>query len=260
MRLALSMFRDFMASGNTDTRKVWRIAKRAHSYQMPFHEFAKAAILGIRRYYRGNVARIINVFAPSAAPGSSHWAACRILARLFASNRAPSAFGEGYIATSTLLREYRESFGAAKDFVETAGGLLTAGLIESEPPRAKDIDGTEALKISPTGAYYWSFLVRSFAYHDLVLVDTPIADDILAKSLAQASEYRKEDYSLKEFMLIRIDRVRTFFEFLLQRERDEMEVAVTQDGPYKEILGEAIKKQLDDEIKRIQLKTARKRM
>ena len=93
---------------------------------MPFHEFAKSAILGIRRYFRGNVARVLNVFAPSTSAGASHWTACRILARLFASHRAPSTFGEGYIATPTILREYRESFGQAHDLVETCERLLKA--------------------------------------------------------------------------------------------------------------------------------------
>lgn len=255
MRLALGMFRDFMASGNTDIAKVRRITRRKKGYQMPFHEFAKSAILGIRRYFRGNVARILNVFAPSTVAGASHWTGCRILARLFASHRVPSPYGEGYISTATLLREYRESFGAANDFVATGERLLKAGLLESEPPRAKDIDSTEALKISATGAYYWSFLIRSFAYHDLVLVDTPMRDEALARALAQSSEYRKEDYDLKEFMIIRISRVRQFLDYLTTCERAEMAIAAKQGGPYTELLSDGIQKQLGDEIDRIKRKT-----
>jgi len=258
MRLALGMFRDFMASGNTDTRKIRRFARKKQAYQMPFHEFAKSAILGIRRYFRGNVARISNVFAPSTAAGASHWTACRILARLFASHRAPSAFGEGYIGTATILREYRESFGTANDLVETCERLLRGGLIESEPPRAKDLNSTEALKITATGAYYWAYLVRSFAYHDLILVDTPLRDESLARELAQASELRKEDYTLKEFIEIRIRRVRRFLEYLTQCEAEEMAIAAKQSGPYTEMLCDGIRQQLEEEIARIRKKTGAK--
>jgi hypothetical protein len=104
MRLALLMFRDFMSSGNTDVEKIRRIVARGEHYMMPFHEFAKSAILGSRRHYRGSVARIINLFSPSAATSASHWTSCRILARLQASNSASSQYGEGFVPTETLLR------------------------------------------------------------------------------------------------------------------------------------------------------------
>ncbi|MFN7842031.1 MAG: hypothetical protein ACK5N9_09950 [Pirellula sp.] len=255
MRLALGMFRDFMASGNTDTAKIRRITRKRVGYQMPFHEFAKSAILGIRRHYRGNVARIINLFAPSTVANASHWTANRILARLAASQRAPSTFGEGYVATTTLVREYRQSFGSGEDFIEATERLMKAGLLESEPPRSSKLDSTEALKISATGSYYWSFLVRSFAYHDLVLVDTPIRDEALARELAQASEFRKEDYSLKEYTLIRINRVRKFVDYIQACEQEEMGIAAKQGGPYTSSLCDGVLTQLELEIERIKRKT-----
>lgn len=255
MRLALGMFRDFMASGNTDTAKIRRITMKRDGYQMPFHEFAKSAILGIRRHYRGNVARIINLFAPSTVAGASHWTANRILARLAASQRAPSTFGEGYVSTATLIREYRQSFGSGDDFIEATERLMKEGLLESEPPRSSKLDNTEALKISATGSYYWSFLVRSFAYHDLVLVDTPIRDESLARELAQASEFRKEDYSLKDYTLIRIDRVRRFVEYLQTCEQEEMGIAAKQGGPYTQTLCDGVLTQLEFEIDKIKRKT-----
>ena len=55
MRPGLRMFADFMSSGNTDTDKILRIESRQRDpYRMPFHEFAKSAILGTRRYYRSS--------------------------------------------------------------------------------------------------------------------------------------------------------------------------------------------------------------
>ena len=212
MRLALSMFNDFMSSGNTDTTKILKIVGgRNHgTYKMPFHEFAKSAILGSRRYYKSSVSRILNLFTLSAAPGASHWTSSRLLARLQSGHHVSSPYGEGYLQTNEILREYRESFGSADDLIETAEKLLAGGLLESEPPRLTKLTDTEAVRITATGAYYWSFLVRSFAYLDLVLVDTPCSDDNLARELGRFSELRKEDYTLSRYMNYRIDRVELF--------------------------------------------------
>ena len=79
MRHALDMFRDFVSSGNIN---VFKILKIGGGYHVPFHEFAKSAILGSRKYYRSSVSHVVNVFKPSGARRASHLTALRILARL----------------------------------------------------------------------------------------------------------------------------------------------------------------------------------
>jgi hypothetical protein len=257
MRLALSMFNDFMSSGNTDTTKILRIVGGPHpgSYQMPFHEFAKSAILGSRRYYKSSVSRILNLFSLSAAPGASHWTASRLLARLQSSHHVSSPYGEGYLQTSDVLREYRESFGSADDLIETAEKLLAGGLLESEPPRLNKLTDTEAVRITATGAYYWSFLIRSFAYLDLVLVDTPCSDEQLARELGSLSELRKEDFSLPQYMNHRIKRVNMFLKHLAIADEAEIKESSRQGGPYQTLLSAEIQTQLDKEVVEIRRRT-----
>ena len=136
----------------------------------------------------------------------------------------------------------------ADDFVEICQRLVLEGLLESEPPRAIKVRNTDALRITATGAYYWSFLVRSFAYLDLVLVDTPIKDHVLAKELATLSEKKKEDYALSTFLTFRIVRVRKFLEYLRQADELEIEHSSKQGGPYRERLSEVIINQIEKEI------------
>src|SRR5262249_10630273 len=143
---------------------------------VPFHEFAKSAILGSRRYFRSSVSHTVNLFKQSDALGASHMTACRILARLCSAEGAASPHGEGVVGGPVLLREYRESFGFAEDLIQWGGELLRRNLVESEPPRAADLNHADAVRVTAAGAYYWRYLVRSFAYVDLVLVDTPLAD------------------------------------------------------------------------------------
>jgi len=257
MRLALRMFSDFMSSGNTDTTKILSIVSgsRHRSYQMPFHEFAKSAILGSRRYYRSSASGIINVFSISSSPDASHWTACRLLARLKSSRHSTSTYGEGYVLTKDILKEYRDSFGTAEDLAETSSKLLLGGLLESEPPRLTSLTETDALRITATGAYYWSFLVRSFAYIDLVLVDTPSTDEPLARELARLSELRKEDHSLANFTNFRIQRVESFLNYISGCDEVEIAESVRQSGPYQSLLSTEIKTQIAREIFEIRRRT-----
>jgi hypothetical protein len=149
MRHALDMFRDFVSSGNTYVTKIINIGR---DYRVPFHEFAKSAVLGSRKYYRSSVSHVVNVFKPSSARRASHLTALRILARLSRAEEASSPHGEGFVKVKTLLREYRESFGIAEDFQEWTNNLLIRGLIESEPPRVGGIDMANALRIAASGA------------------------------------------------------------------------------------------------------------
>jgi len=237
IRNALDMFREFLSSGNTDINKIASIGA---SYRVPFHEFAKSAILGGRRFYRSSTSHVVNVFVRSGAPNSSHLAGCRVLARLCASEGIPSQHGEGFVAPDDLLREYRASFGLADDVIVHASELLRRGLIESEPPKVVDIRAADAIRVTAAGAYYWRYLVRSFAYLDLVFVDTPVDDRELAKTLASLATLRD--------MSARFERVRKFLEYLSEQEARELSHARAQLGPYRtELIGEIVE-QLEKEL------------
>lgn len=241
MRYALDMFREFLSSGNTDIEKIITIVGRGTGgYTVPFHEFAKSAILGSRRFYRSNVSHIVNLFKQSDAIGSSHLTSCRILARLSRSDEVASAHGEGFVEVATLLREYRESFGIADDLVQWAGELLRRNLIESEPPRAVDVRQADALRITASGAYYWRYLVRAFSYVDLVFVDTPIADITLARRLASLAEMVD--------MTVRFERVRAFLSYLEQKERDEIAGSAARGGPFTDALVPQLCEQIEQEV------------
>ena len=246
MRHALDMFRDFLSSGNTDIDKIIRVVSRSGSYSVPFHEFAKSAILGSRRFYRSNVGRVVNMFKQSDAQSASHLTACRILARLSAAEGVSSAHGEGFVEVATLLREYRESFGFADDLVQWSAELLRRNLIESEPPRVPDMRQADAVRVTAAGAYYWRYLVRAFAYVDLVFVDTPIADNDLARRLAALVE--------RANMKIRFERVRAYLEYLERREDDELAAVASRVGPFQEALLPALRRKVEDEIKVISRK------
>ena len=243
MRHALGMFRDFVSSGNTDVGKILGIFERQGSYNVSFHEFAKSAILGSKKYFRATGSHIVNVFKQSAARRASHITGLRVLARLTHSGDASSQHGEGFVRTPILLKEYRNSFGYAEDFEEVVGEFTRRGLIESEPPRVADASQSSALRISASGSYYWRYLVRAFAYVDLVYVDTAISNQSVARKLA--------DYATSTEMDARFERVRLFLKYLHDCEREELEEVAKRSGPYRQALIPEVAKQIEREIKQI---------
>jgi hypothetical protein len=140
------------------------------------------------------------------------------------------------------------SFRTADDFVASADRMLSAGLVESEPPRAQSVGATIALRLCPTGSYYWAFLVRSFAYLDLVLADTPLHDEQLARTLGEAAAQHRADYSLSAFTDLRLKRVAQFIDYLSTSEAEELVVSAKQGGPYRDALAGAIRDQLEREM------------
>jgi hypothetical protein len=163
-----------------------------------------------------------------------------LLARLANSVGAPSPHGEGFVDTRYVLGEFRASFGRADDLVARGEELLRRGLLESEPPRVGGIERTDALRITAAGLYYWKYLVRSFAYLDLVFVDTPIAEKTTAVTLGNLAE--------QVDMPSRFERVRVFLDYLDAEEAREVAEVQVREGPYGAALIPGIRHQLEHEF------------
>lgn len=247
MRHALAMFREFVSSGNTDIEKIISTYRNKGSYTVPFHEFAKSAILGSKKYFNSSVSHTVNLFLRTPARQSSHLTACRLLARLTSAQQSPSRFGPGFVDSTQLISEYRQSFGQADDFILRVDELLRRGLIESEPPRAETLLKTDALRISASGAYYWQYLIRSFAYLDLVYIDTPFVNKLDADRLAGMSGHAD--------LTVRFERVRCFLDILKTEENLEIAEVVKRGGPYASRLIPDIIEQIEKEIAEIVRKT-----
>jgi len=167
----------------------------------------------------------------------------RRLADLNHAADASSPHGEGFVRTATLLKEYRSSFGYAEDFEEVIGEFVRRGLVESEPPRVSDASQSNAFRISASGAYYWRYLVRVFAYVDLVYVDTAISDRSIARRLAELAPLAD--------LPVRFERVRLFLNYLANKEQQELEEVAKRSGPYRQALIPEIRRQIEREIKQI---------
>ncbi|MCC6527282.1 MAG: hypothetical protein IT373_31830 [Polyangiaceae bacterium] len=90
--------------------------------------------------------------------------------------------------------------------------------------------------------YYYKYLVRAFAYLDLVFVDTPIRDKNLANSLARQAQAASDDFGA------RFDRVRGFLEYMDREDAEEIRLSADRSGPYVECVIPDIRAQIEQEI------------
>ncbi len=226
MRQALDMFTLFMTSGATDVDKMLSIYDREGAYYVAFHEFVKSIMLGDRKYYKDEASPIMNLFDCGSERNSSHFTCFRILKALSLRRGESSREGQGYVEISPFLSKSEDIFDNKQDFVRSMERLLKPQLIEANTKSTESIVGASHVRLTSAGWYYFTYLVKSFAYLDLVLQDTPINDDSVVQSLTsllgQVDNLSDGEGSKVERTQVRFRRVRDFLDYLEKEELHEM--------------------------------------
>lgn len=105
--------------------------------------------------------------------------------------------------------------------------LVGRQLIEANTKSTESIAGASHVRTTSSGWYYSTFLVKSFAYLDLVLQDTPLDDSEVERSLrtlvTQVDNLTDRDDQKLERMHVRVARVRTFLRYLDGQEGREQQ-------------------------------------
>lgn len=227
MREALDMFATFLYSGVTNVDKMLRIYDRDGQYFVAFHEFAKSVILGDWRYYKDSRSKIINLFDCGADKNSSHFTSIRLLLLLLAHVNESSSEGRGYVNIEKVFASFLDVFDNEKDLNRAVLHLLRKQLIQLDTRSVDTFEGAGYMRISSAGWYYYKYLVRAFAYLDLVFQDTPLNEPELAKKLKNlvidVDEIADVQAFMPERMELRFERVGAFLDYLLREERKERE-------------------------------------
>ncbi len=199
-----------------------RIQRREGSYNVAFHEFVKAIMLGERRYYKEEQSPVFNMFNTGTEKNSSHFTAWRILNVLLSHEGESTVEGRGFVDIARLENEFEERFDNRQDFVSTIVRLVAGRLVEANNRATDSIDGASHVRITSAGWYYLKYLCEAFAYLDLVLQDTPFSNLNVEAEIRQAVHdvdnlSDKEDEKLVR-MKVRFDRVDTFLDYLADEE------------------------------------------
>jgi hypothetical protein len=225
MRQALDMFTLFMTSGATDVDKMLGIYEREGAYYVAFHEFVKSIMLGDRKYYKDEASPIMNLFDCGSDRNSSHFTCVRIIRALSIRRGESSREGQGYVEIGPFLSKSEDIFDNKQDFLRSLDRLLMRQLIEANTKSTESTAGASHVRLTSAGWYYFTYLVKSFAYLDLVLQDTPINDDSVAQRLTsllgQVDNLSDGEGSRLERTQVRFKRVREFLDYLETEERRE---------------------------------------
>lgn len=215
MRLALKLFNNFITSGATNLAKILSIYRDFGNYTVPFHEFVKSVMLGEFRYYKETRSELLNAFHVTTARNPSHFTTLRILHYL-AGSYDTSKTGEEFVGLDSLLNAIVSVFDNEDDCVKTIMRLieLNRQLVELDTRRTDSLAGAASIRITSSGRYYMEYLVKSFAYLDLVWQDTPFSS--LAISDEQYKMIHNNDVEL------RFARVDAFLKYLESEETQEL--------------------------------------
>jgi hypothetical protein len=253
-RLALDMFTGFLTSGATDVDKMLTIYRRSGAYFVAFHEFVKSVMLGERRYYKDRASMILNLFDCGSEKNSSHFTSIRIIRALLGQRGEWNREGQGFTEIAHLISISEDIFDNREDVLRCLDRLVTRQLVEANTKSTESVSGASHVRVTSAGWYYSRYLVKSFAYLDLVLQDTPLNNWSVAQCLRLAVEQvdnlqDREDQKLTR-MSVRFDRVRDFLDYLEQEEKGERArfALETKARVWSEPIVAQIRQQIDREI------------
>lgn len=258
MRQALDMFAMFMTSGATDVDKMLNIYGRSGAYFVAFHEFVKSIMLGDRRYYKDQASAILNLFDCGSERNASHFTGLRIIRALSLRRGESNPEGQGFVDIAQLISASEDVFDNREDIIRTLNRLVARQLIEANSKSTESIAQASHVRVTSSGWYYATFLVRSFSYLDLVLQDTPLDDSDVAASLRslvqQVDNLTDSEEKKLERMAVRFTRVREFLEYLAREESKEQDHfdLPRRGGVWAEIFIQTIKGQIERETRWIQ--------
>jgi GTPase SAR1 family protein len=211
LRRAMELFSLFLTSGHTDAMKIVNTFNASDSYLVPLHEFIKSIGLGDNKYYQSDLSQVLSLYAISDESRPSHFTKVRLLEYLYYHRNRSSQVGLGFIRKEIVRQEFGRIGTSEVDLAESLKILSQSVLIENDFYDSRK-EGN-SYRITPAGRYYVRYLAVRFAYLDLVLQDTPIADKQVVEAIASLIKSR----DLRD----RFARVDSFLGYLISAEERE---------------------------------------
>ncbi len=183
MRIALEMFSNFLSSGNTKVEEMMEVVKTGKPYFIAGYQFFKSVILNDSRYYRGDNSFIMNLFDVNTDYTSSHFLHLRVLNYALINESNETDLGRGFVRINKLIQEAEDLFISKDAITDSLKKLAKFDLITLDNESKTDLEKASYFKITSTGKYYATVLVKKFIYLDLIQIDTPISDSNVVEEL-----------------------------------------------------------------------------
>jgi len=216
IRKGVSLVSNFLTSAHIQAdRALYNYLNKAVVRGLPFHEVFKGSILGPWKYYKEERAEAINILDAGFNSRTLQLLRAYILKFLFYrakdknSNEVPV----------TKIHETFSVLGASENhIIKVIGDLYQNGLINSATSKQIDIGSTISINLS--GAYYFSFLLRTFEYLETVMFDTQILIEEFWERLLPLNEETEFESNIYQRIVKRRDRILIFLSYLKRLEQD----------------------------------------
>lgn len=218
-RKALDLFREFIISGYTNVDEMVSIDGL---WKIKVHQVLKPIMMPNRFFYDEEQSNILNIFKVRDESNGSHFTSLRILHELIDGS---DSYNPKYISIALLKDYFVTTYGIDKDFTRNLDYLLKYDLVESDNRIDYYSDDVDKVKITNFGFYVYNDLSKFFTYLELIAHDVGYFSQKYCNEIALLSN---KDYRLfnarmkKERIQTRIDKARTFLEYLKQEEIEEL--------------------------------------
>jgi len=225
MRDALNFFGTYLVSGNTDVGEMLDTdtlsAKPSGTrYQIPLHHFVRSIALENSMLYSEATSMVMNLFSVNPELTNSHFIHMRVLNYLHIRRAYYNQYGRGFVEIDSIIHEAERLLITRNAIEDSLKKMAKFGLIEFENQSRQGYQSATYAGITATGTYYLTELAHTFAYLDLVWMDTPICNkDLLTKLLTKVVELK--GYKVYTDIFEKYERTRSFVKYLSGAEASE---------------------------------------
>jgi hypothetical protein len=216
IRKGISLVSNFLTSAHIQAdRALYNYLNKAVVRGLPFHEVFKGSILGPWKYYKEERAEAINIFDSGFNARSLQLLRAYILKFLFYRAKDKNS-------NEVSLVKIHETFsvlGASENhIIKVVGDLHQNALINSATSKEIDLGSTVSINLS--GAYYYSFLLRTFEYLETIMFDTQILIEEYWDKLLPLNEEAEYEDNIYQRILKRKERILLFLSYLKRIEQE----------------------------------------
>lgn len=193
IRAVVEFVTQFIGSPNVEAEKIVRIQSQTGKYNIPLHEFSKAAILGDYSHFNPNSSLAMNLLDVQNPDPREHFLCPLVVAFLMYEHTAKDK--DEFVQASLILSSMQALAFLPTQIEGALRRLTNKKLIETTERITfeEDIAGLvgampHGFRVTTVGAYHLRRWLGTFGYLDAVLFDTPILDQQAEAAISQNLE------------------------------------------------------------------------
>jgi hypothetical protein len=198
IRALLRYARTVMTSGHLNTSEMLEKIERTGDYTISQHQTLRALLYGDYLQYNPSYSVFVNLFDVVRADPLEHFS--RFFALHYLNRFSTGSASHGFCKLEDLCR-YLTTIGYTRDHVDDIlGHLYDRDCCEAKVYGVDWKDIGHELRITHLGRYHITELVRTFAYVDAIVIDTPIIDPEARRHIRLAEPVEERLARAREFL------------------------------------------------------------